>query len=284
MNLESLGVIIILSEGRLYMKRNLNKGLVAIIAVLLLLSLSACSNSKNATPESDGKVLKVGSTGLVYPFSFKEGDKLEGFDIEVVEKIADKMGYEIEWQLTDFSGLMGQLESGKLDTVANQVAVTAVREEKFDFSEAYAYDGTQIIVKNDNNDIKSVEDLKGKKVAAVLGSNHAANLEEQDNANEIDIKTYEAHDGMLNELDFGRIDAYVNGKNILLAEIEKCGLPLKTVGDPISNDKVAFPFVKDNKNDKLIEEFNQALADLQEDGTLKELSEKYFKEDVTVSN
>jgi putative amino-acid transport system substrate-binding protein len=264
------------------MKRMLDKGLFAIMAVLLLLALSACNNSENASAENEGKVLKVGSTGLVYPFSFKEGEKLQGFDIEVVEKIADKLGYEIDWQLTDFSGLMGQLESGKLDTVANQVAVTAVREEKFNFSEAYAYDGTQIIVKNDNNDIKSVEDLKGKKVASVLGSNHAANLEGLDFANEIDIKTYEAHDGMLNELDFGRIDAYANGKNILLAEIEKSGLPLKAVGDPISKERVAFPFVKDDKNDELIEAFNQALAELREDGTLKELSEKYFKEDVTV--
>ena len=264
------------------MNRTIHKGLFTIISILLLLTLSACGKTSDASPESEKKVLRVGSTGLVYPFSFKEGDKLQGFDVEVIEKIADNIGYEIEWTLTDFSGLMGHLESDKIDTVANQVAVTEVREEKFDFSEPYAYDGSQVIIKEDNTEINSLEDLKGKTVAAVLGSNHAANLEKLDTTNEIDIKTYEAHNGMLNEVDFGRVDAYVNGKNILLAEIKKSGLPLKIVGEPISYDKVAFPFLKNSKNPELLEEFNKSLIELREAGILKELSEKYFMEDVTV--
>lgn len=80
----------------------------------------------------------------------------------------------------------------------------------------------------------------------------------------------------------GRVDAYVNGRSVLLAQIEKTGLPLKIVGNPIVYEEVGYPFAKDKKHDKLREEFNKAIKELREDGTLKKLSEKYFKDDVTV--
>ncbi|MFS0574624.1 amino acid ABC transporter substrate-binding protein [Sporosarcina sp. 179-K 3D1 HS] len=266
------------------MRKHHRKVLLTLISIILLLAVAACGKKEgaNASAESEKKVLKVGTTGLVYPFSFKENDKLQGFDVEVIEKVAENLGYEIQWQLADFSGLMGQLESGKIDTVANQVAVNAERQEKFNFTGPYAYDGTQILVREDNNEIQSVEDLKGKTVAAVLGSNHAKNLETADTSGEVKIKTYEAHDGTLHEVEFGRVDAYVSGRNILSAELGKIDLPLKMVGEPITFQEVAFPFVKEEENDALIEEFNKVIDKLREDGTLKEISDKYFKEDITV--
>lgn len=266
------------------MRKHHRKVLLTIISMILLLAVAACGKKEGASADSENKVLKVGTTGLVYPFSFKENDKLQGFDVEVMEKVGEKLGYEIQWQLSDFSGLMGQLESGKIDTVANQVAVNAERQEKFNFTGPYAYDGTQILVREDNNDIQSVEDLKGKTVAAVLGSNHAKNLENADTSGEVKIKTYEAHDGTLHEVEFGRVDAYVSGRNILSAELGKVDLPLKMVGEPITFEQVAFPFVKKEENNVIIEEFNKAIQELREDGSLKEISDKYFKEDITVEN
>lgn len=245
-----------------------------------LLVLAACGNGGQASSEE--KVLRVGATGQSYPFAYKEGDKLQGFDVEVVETIAAKLGYKVEWHLAEFSGVMGQLETGRIDTVSNQVAVTEERKKKFNFSQTYAYAGTQIVVKSDNNDIHSVKDLKGKTVAAVLGSNHAKNLEKQDPNKEIKIRTYETQEGTLNDVAYGRVDAYVNGRSVLLAQIEKTGLPLKLAGDPITYEEVAFPFPKDEKHDQIRAEFDKVLTELHSDGTLKKLSEKYFKTDVTV--
>lgn len=255
-----------------------HKGLLAITLGLSLL-LAACGSGGQAA--SDEKVLRIGATGQSYPFAYKEGEKLQGFDVEVAEAIAAKLGYKVEWQLAEFSGVMGQLETGRVDTVANQVAMTNERKEKFNFSQTYAYAGTQIIVKNDNTDIHSVQDLKGKTVGAVLGSNHTKNLQKQDPNNEINIRTYETQEGTLNDIAYGRIDAYVNGRSVLLAQIEKTGLPLKLAGDPITYEEVAFPFPKDEKHDQLRADFDKVLTELRDNGTLRQLSEKYFKADVT---
>src|SRR5690606_15482813 len=138
------------------------------LAVVLLFSVfaAACSSGKSG---GDGKkVIRAGSTGQSFPNSYKEGDKLVGFDVEVLETVAANLGYTVEWVNSDFSGPMGQLETGKIDTVANVVAVTAERKEKFDFTVPYSDAGVTIVTHVDNTDINTLEDLKGKTVAGVL--------------------------------------------------------------------------------------------------------------------
>jgi putative amino-acid transport system substrate-binding protein len=108
---------------------------ITLVALAGLGILSACGNQEtNSSASSDSaaseKVLKVGSTGQSFPNGYKEGDKLVGFDVELAEKIAGNLGYKIEWVTTDFSGLMAQLESGRIDTVANAVAITEERSEQ----------------------------------------------------------------------------------------------------------------------------------------------------------
>lgn len=256
------------------------KKLYFALAVVLLFSVfaAACSSGKSG---GDGKkVIRAGSTGQSFPNSYKEGDKLVGFDVEVLETVAANLGYTVEWVNSDFSGLMGQLETGKIDTVANVVAVTAERKEKFDFTVPYSYAGVTIVTHVDNTDINTLEDLKGKTVAGVLGSQNVKNLQNYDP--EINVRTYENRDGAQNDVLNKRVEGYVQSKANLIAEINKKNLPLKFVGDPFHYEDVAFPFVKNDKNKKLIEELNAEIEKLREDGTLKKLSEKYFYgEDVT---
>jgi putative amino-acid transport system substrate-binding protein len=272
--------------------KQINKSWVALSLSALLFVLPACGtanttkpgaagNGAAPAPKAEDKVLRVGATGQSYPFAYKEADKLQGFDVETVETIAGKLGYKVEWQLTEFSGLMAQLETGKLDTVSNQVAVTEERKQKFDFTTTYAYAGSQIVVKNDNNQINGIKDLKGKTVAGVLGSNHIKNLEKQDPNKEIKIKTYETQEGTLNDVALGRVDAYVNSRTVLLAQIKKTGLPLKLAGEPFTFEEVGFPFSKDEKHKQIREDFNKMIDQLRQDGTLKKLSEKYFNDDIT---
>lgn len=104
----------------------MKKFLGIMIAGMLLVVLAACGNGTSSNGE---KVLRVGATGQSFPNSFKEGDKLVGYDVEVLEAVAKNLGYKVEWTLTDFSGLMGQMEAGKLDTIANNVAVTDERKK-----------------------------------------------------------------------------------------------------------------------------------------------------------
>jgi len=260
--------------------------LTAFIAVFALV-LAACGGTKEDGADkgsSDEKnVLRVGSTGQSYPNGYKDGDKLVGFDVEVIEAIAKNLDYSVEWVNSDFSGLMGQLEADKIDTIANAVAVTDERKEKYAFSDAYSYAGVTIVTHKDNADINTLDDLKGKTVSGVLGSNNVKNLENFDKNGEITIRTYENRDGAQLEAINKRVDGYVNAKASLLAEIQKSDLPLKFVGEPFVYEDVAFPFRKTADNEELIAAINTEIQKLREDGTLKKLSEKHYGgEDITV--
>ncbi|GIP31986.1 amino acid ABC transporter substrate-binding protein [Paenibacillus sp. J2TS4] len=258
-----------------------------LISVLLLgLITTACSGSNSNNTGNSGKsegekVLRVGATGQSYPNSYKEGDKLVGFDVEVIETIAAKLGYTVKWTNSDFSGLLGQLETGKIDTIANAVAVTSERKEKYAFTDAYSYAGITIVTHKDNENIQTLDDLKGKTVSGVLGSQNVKNLQKFDANGEIDVRTYENRDGAQNDVLNKRVDGYVNAKASLLAEIKKNNLPLKFVGEPFHYEDIGFPFTKKDENTALIEQINAEIQKLREDGTLKELSVKYYGEDIT---
>jgi putative amino-acid transport system substrate-binding protein len=244
---------------------------------------SSASSATSSQATTEEKVLRVGATGQSYPNAYREGEELVGFDVEVIETVAENLGYTVEWTLSDFSGVMGQLETDKIDTVANFVAKTAEREEKFLFSDTYAYAGATIVTHTDNADINTLEDLKGKTVSGVLGSNNVTNLQNFDTNGEITIRTYETRDGAMSDVVAKRVDGYVNSKASLIAEIEKNSLPLKFVGEPFVYEDIAFPFTKTARGEELQSEINAEIAELREDGTLKELSEKYFsQEDITV--
>lgn len=255
------------------------------IPVLLLIALlsSACSSTSNGAAGEEKQTLRIGATGQSYPNSYKDGDKLTGFDVEVIETIAERLGYKTEWVNTDFAGLLGQLETGKIDTIANVVAVTEERKAKFDFTVPYSYVGVSIVTHTDNKDINTLEDLKGKTVAGVLGSQNVKNLQNYDANGEITVRTYENRDGAQNDALNKRVDGYVNSRNSLLAEIQKNKLPLKFVGEPFHYESVAFPFVKNEQNSALIVKLNEEIEKLRTEGALKQISEKYFGgEDITV--
>lgn len=258
-----------------------------LILTLVVGILAACGGTSDEATTDEGtnqteekKVIRVGATGQSYPNSYKEDDKLVGFDVEVMEKVAANLGYEIAWVNSDFSGLIGQLETGKIDTIANAVAVTEERQEIYDFSEPYTYLGITIVTHEDNDDINSLEDLKGKTVSGVLGSNNVKNLEAYDKNGEISIRTYETRDGAMNDAINKRVEGYVNAKPSLLAEINKADLPLKFVGEPFVYEAVAFPFVK-GSNEELREAITAEVQKLHENGTISELSIKYYGEDVS---
>ena len=139
-----------------------------LINMLLMISLVA-----SAPLLAQEDPLKVGMSGQYFPFTFVEQDKLKGFDVDVMKAIGKELGREIQFETANFSGLMGMLESGRIDTVANQITITEERKKAYIFSEPYVYDGAQVVTKEGNTEIQGVEDLKGKTVAVNLGSNFA---------------------------------------------------------------------------------------------------------------
>lgn len=257
------------------MKKN---WLVAIVIAAVV--LVGCDNQNNKT-DNQPRTLKIGSTGQSYPNGFKQEGKLVGFDVEVTEAIAKELGYNIEWVTAEFGGLMAQLETGRLDTVANAVAVTEARVQKYNFTDPYSFYGSQIVTNQKNTDINTLDDLKGKTISGVLGSNHITVLKNAFPNDQIKIRTYETRDGAMYDLVYNRVDGYVNSKPILLAEIKRNNLPFKLVGQPLVIEQVAYPFNKNEQGEQLRNQFNKAIDKLQKEGVISQIAIKYYGQDIS---
>ena len=138
------------------------------------------------------ETIKVGMSGKYFPFTFVKQDKLQGFEVDMWNQIGERTGYKVEFVTASFSGLFGMLETGRVDTISNQITITDERKAKYAFSQPYVYDGAQIVVRKGNSTIHGIKDLEGKKVAVNLGSNFEELLRKNDPNKKIDIRTYDS--------------------------------------------------------------------------------------------
>lgn len=270
--------------------KNWTKKVVKGLSVVALLGVAAACGKQASSKEqgavdaatNEKIVLKVGATGQSFPNSFKEGDQLVGYDVEVIEAIANNLGYEIEWTTAAFDGLLASLNAGKLDSVANNFAITPERQENVLFTVPYAYTASGIAVKADSP-YTSTFDLDGETLGAVAGSNKLAELETyiQENNLNIDARHYDTREGPQEDTLKGQVAGYVQDKAVLAATIKKDGLDLRVLPEVLVGGEVAFPFAKTETGEKLRDAFDEELQKLLNDGTIKALSEKYYGIDVT---
>lgn len=244
---------------------------------LAALSLSVASGLFAATAQAE--TLRVGMSGGYFPFTYVEQDELKGFEVDVMNAVGELSGDDIEFVTASFSGLAGMLESGRIDTIANQITITPEREAKYVFTEPYVYDGAQVVVRAGNDTIQGVEDLSGKSVAVNLGSNYEQLLRELPNADEIDIRTYESN--IEQDVALGRVEAFVMDRVSATQVISERSLPLELAGQPFSTIENALPFRDDEAGREQRDRIDAALAELRENGTLREISEKWFNTDIT---
>ena len=223
--------------------------------------------------------IRVGMSGGYFPFTFVKLDVLQGFEVDFMNAIGKETGDTIEFSTMAFSGLIGALEAGRLDTVANQITITPEREAKFVFTQPYVYDGAQVVTREGNDTIKGVEDLRGKTVAVNLGSNFEELLRELPFADEIEIKTYDSN--IEQDTALGRVDAFVMDRVSSAQVIAESPLPLQLAGPPFSEIRNALPFRNDEAGRALRDKVDAAISKLKADGTLKAISEKWLAADVT---
>ena len=224
--------------------------------------------------------IRVGMSGGYFPFTFVRQDQLQGFEVDFMNAVAAETGDTAEFNTMAFSGLIGALEAGRLDTVANQITITPEREAKFVFTQPYVYDGAQVVVREGNDDIHGVEDLRGKTAAVNLGSNFEQLLRALPFADEIDIKTYDSN--IEQDTALGRVDAFVMDRVSSAQVIAESPLPLELAGQPFSEIRNALPFRNDEAGRALRDRVDAAITTLKENGKLREISEKWLGADVTV--
>ena len=247
-----------------------------LLSVITALSL-AISPLTLAQDKNDP--LDVGMSGRYFPFTFVEKDQLKGFEVDVMNAIAKELGREVNYHTAAFSGLFGMLESGRIDTVANQITITEDREAKYVFTQPYVYDGAQVVTKKGNDEVESVEDLKGKTVAVNLGSNFEALLRDLPYADDIEIRTYESN--LEQDTALGRVDAFVMDRVSASQIIKDKPLPLELAGPTFSTIRNAYPFQDTEEGRALRDKFDAAIDTLRKDGTLKKISESWFGTDIT---
>ncbi|AOT69193.1 amino acid ABC transporter substrate-binding protein [Geosporobacter ferrireducens] len=258
------------------------KRTLALISLALLMLVVVVGCTLNPSNEVGNPTITIGTSGGYPPFTFMNSEgKLDGFEIDVWNEISKRIGYEVKFETAEFSGLFGMLDTGKINTISNQITITEQRKEKYLFPTPYVFSGAQLVVKKGNEEIKSLEDLKGKKIGVSLGSNYEQLIKEYDVNNEINVITYEDFIGSLQDVAIGRIDAVMNDKLAGVVNIQKSGLDLQLGGDPVKPLENSFPFVKSDDNEALIEKIDEAIIEMREDGTLENISNKWFNTDIT---
>ncbi|WP_181297328.1 cystine ABC transporter substrate-binding protein [Pseudomonas sp. Q2-TVG4-2] len=223
--------------------------------------------------------LKVGIEGTYPPFNYQdESGQLTGFEVDFANALAKQLGVKAEFQPTKWDGILAALESKRLDVVINQVTISEERKQKYDFSTPYTVSGIQALTrKADADSIKSPADMAGKKVGVGLGTNYEQWLKE--NVPQADIRTYDDDPTKFQDLNVGRTDVILVDRLAAFEMVEKTGDRLAVAGDAFSRQESGIALRKGNP--RLLAAIDAAIAKLRADGTLKQLSEKWFKTDVT---
>ena len=252
---------------------------VFMLASVLTMAVSAKGSDDLLETIQERGTIIVGLEGDWAPWSYvDENDELTGYDVEVAKAIADKLGVEIQIVPSEWDGLFAGMDAGRYDMVVNGVEVTEERADKYDFSTPYAYIRTALIVKGDNDSIKTFEDLKGKKTANSIASTYM-NLAESYGATCYGVSTL---DETLTMVLQGRVDATLNAIvsfTDYMAQHPDSNLKVVATTEEASN--VAIPMRKGDETASLREAVNKAIDELREDGTLSELSTRFFGEDIS---
>ena len=251
---------------------------------------SAASGSASSAAAADDQLTAIQNRGTLIvalegawqPWSFHDAsDTLVGYDVEVSRAIAEKLGVEPEYVESDWDSLFAGLDAGRYDLVCNGVEVTEERAKTYDFTTPYGYIHTALAVKKDNDTITSFEDLKGKTTANSLASTYME-LAESYGATVQGIDTLEE---TIQLLTAGRIDATLNADVSFYDYLNvHPDADFKIVAQTEDASHVAIPLRKGEASASLLDAINAAIDALRADGTLTEISERYFGQDIASEN
>ena len=250
---------------------------VAAAALIQAAALLPAHAGENLAAIKSAGVFKIGTEGTYAPFTYHdESGKLVGFDVEIGEAVAAKLGVKAQFIEGKWDGLIAGLDANRYDTVINQVGITDARKQKYDFSEPYIASKAVLIVRDGDDSIKSFADLKGKKSAQSLTSNFGKLATEAG----AELVGTDGFDQSIQLVLTKRADATINDSlSFLDFKKHKPDAPVKIVAQQENADYSGIIIRKGEP--ELLEGINKALADIKADGTYKKIADKYFGQDVS---
>jgi len=248
--------------------------LVLALTVLMAFVFSACGDNET-------NVLRVGIDDTYPPMEYKdEAGNHVGFDIDFAKEIGKKLGQEVQFVPTAWTAIFTALNANKYDCIISSLSITDERKKTIAYTRPYVANSQVIVVKIDNDTIKSEADLGDKIIAVQMGTTSEEACNEFIKTTPFkDYKKYEAMTEALSELKIGRVDAVVCDLVIGKYFVAKDRESFKTVKTTLPNEPIGIGFTKEKQSEA--DKFDKLIAEMMKDGSLKAISEKWFGEDMT---
>lgn len=220
--------------------------------------------------------IRIGTEGAFPPFNFfNEKDQLTGFEVDLGNALAAKLGVKPRWIAQAFDTLLIQLNQGRFDFVIASHGITPERAKAVDFTNPHYCTGGIVVSKKGGP--KTARDLEGKVVGVQVGTTYMEAAQKIPGLKE--VRTYQKDPDALQDLLAGRLDAWVTDRFVAKEAIKERKLEgTLQLGELLFREKVAMAVAKGNKT--LLAALNQALAALMKDGAYAKISQKWFGEDV----
>ena len=245
--------------------------MLLIVAMIGMFSLTSCGGSDAAGLTVEEGILHMATNAAFPPYEMTTDDGgFEGIDVEIATAIAEKLGYELVVDDMDFSSILTAVQGGKSDIAMAGLTVTEERKQNVDFTDSYAK-GVQSIIVPEGSDIKSVDDLEGKKIGTQEGTTGFIYC--SDDYGDENVVAYTNGAMAVEALKAGKVDCVVIDNNPAKAFVEK-NEGLTILDTAYVEEDYAIAVSKDNPD--LLEAVNAALVELIEDGTVQEIVDKYI--------
>ncbi|WP_231603664.1 basic amino acid ABC transporter substrate-binding protein [Bacillus sp. FJAT-27231] len=242
----------------------------------VILSMIGCSSQEKsgAAEESANNVLVFATAPDGGAFSEKKDGELVGFDIEIVESLAKKADFKVEWKEMKFNGIIPALQSKQIDGAAAAITIRDDRKAVVDFTDSYFDSGLVLVVKK-GSAIKTAEDLKGKTIVAKQGTTGLEKAQELAAKYGANVKILEDEPTLYMDVEKGGSDALVNDFPFVAEKINSgTAGDLEIIGEKLTGEDYGIAIAKGNE--EVVKKFNQHLKEMKENGEYQAIYDKYF--------
>lgn len=252
--------------------------ITSIVLVIALVAVFAACGAKDDTNTDEKTTLVMATNAAFPPYEYKEGDNFAGIDIEIAQAIADKLGMTLEIKDVEFGSIVGGVQTGKFDMGIAGMTVTDERLESVNFSTSYAT-GIQVVIVTEDSAIKSLDDLKGDGSMKfgvqqdTTGDIYASASVEEDGYGEENVIRYKTGADAVQALKTGKVQAVIID-NEPAKSFVAANEGLKILDGTWVEENYAIAIAKENT--ELLEDVNNALAELKSEGKLDSIISKYI--------